>query len=316
MGFDKKEFKKKMKAKGITQDRLGKILDKSPRQIARWLGPKQRLKHEVIEQLCYAIDESPDIFDASWSDNDTSTQKVRVNAHISHAAMNGYYILKFWYGVSQKDLIELAPTMFAILAEKAILAPTEREQQSIKDKQIAELLGLHLNSDYHEEEQYPDQYENPKQKGDEFRDKHARAIFGHTQGYNNPFENILNRLSSENASPGKVTQGYCPTSIGATFNRKLINVLTNLDLELSEAIWQGDIPLYKIDVEVLKSPEARIAWFKKEQAKAEELKEIKKQQQKSDWQKWRKENPKQAAERDREFERLTAQGYTFVDGPQ
>ena len=66
----------------------------------------------------------------------------------------------------------------------------------------------------------------------------------------------------------------------------------------------------------MKSPEARIAWFKKEQAKSEELKEIKKQQQKSDWQKWRKENPKQAAERDREFERLTAQGYTFVDGPQ
>ena len=117
MAFDKAKFKKKMRANGFTQKNIAEVLDVDIRTVSRWLDPKISLSSEKIATLCDVIGEAPSDFDPNWEGNFSNTNQARVSAKISSASKNGYWFMRKLYNVSEKDILEIAPTMFALLVD-------------------------------------------------------------------------------------------------------------------------------------------------------------------------------------------------------
>ena len=141
MAFDKKKFKTQMKKIGMTQEKLAEHFGVNLRTVSRWLDPKVQIKQERVANLCAAIGSLPTDFDETWEGPLDTKTLARVSAKVSSAAKNGYWLLKKRYGVTEKEICEIAPTLFALFA--ASIYETETSGEYRKSEAFKLLAAEH-----------------------------------------------------------------------------------------------------------------------------------------------------------------------------
>jgi len=134
MAFDAKLLRTKLKEAGKTQEVLAKEVNKNKRTMSRWLNGENPPSDKNLKALANALSCTPQEFDPSF----TGEGEVAIHARVSIAAHNAYELMGLRYGVSQRDIMELAPVMFSIVAGHA-LRVTEQDDALAME---AERLGL------------------------------------------------------------------------------------------------------------------------------------------------------------------------------
>lgn len=317
MAFDRTKLRQYLKERGITQAELAYLAGKDIRTIRRWLSPRHRLTLKNINQICQALDVTPEQFDSESNGARSGEHNVQVGARVSVAAANGYTLLKKQYGVTNKQLIELAPVMFSIIVRRAFGLSRRLEQNLADAEKAIHLTKVDAQIDpYGEHQRNIDNARASEEKGWLFGDENHNEL-----DYNWP-EKPTNLFCTELTELSKDLEGVkgfsyfdgCPTSIGFMFSPAIIDEITCGDTSLKDRIRQGDINLGMMD-EHLWHPEnvaERVAWLKREALKSEERRRIRNEA-------WRKANPEQAKARDAMImraERLLSSLRRKVDEPE
>ena len=274
MPFDKNLFKKTMRSKGITQQQLSEKLGVEYRTINRWLSSKTKAPSvERLKQLCDAIDANPTQFDPEWI-GPLSSENMRVGARVSVAAKNGYRMMKDIWGVSEKDILEIAPVLFAIVAQKTVDDFFSTFSQQVdKFEELAEEYAYRPmgNSIVEKFNKIANMLndgdlfgEDPYATDDPDEDAYPDMDYIRT---GNPFNETLQRLAAETSdvSVPNSASGRCPTSWGVAFSKSFSNAITGNSINLNGAIARGDISL--LDEEYLQvefQRDARLAWLRKQ----------------------------------------------------
>lgn len=120
MAFKAELFRERTKACGVSQKRLAEITEIDVRSISRWANGHQTPKNASILKLAEALGCSPRDFDPDFAD---SMEGVIVSGRVSAASHNAYAAMKLVYGVSQTQILELAPILFATVAAQALQIP-------------------------------------------------------------------------------------------------------------------------------------------------------------------------------------------------
>jgi len=277
MAFDKVKFKKKMRTNGFTQKNIAEVLNVDIRTVSRWLDPKISLSSEKIAILCDVIGEAPSDFDPKWEGNFSNTNQARVSAKISSASKNGYWFMRKLYNVSEKDILEIAPTMFALLVD----AMFARQNGEDKKLEAASILAKHFDLVPEERffPKFPEEIEEDNAIN-EFMNK--REILGgeFLSDYSgpisvNPFNQYLSVISKESinakADTSKISGSL--SSYGTAYDIKFTNELTDNDVELNDAIASGEIELFSKEFEQISTNEERIAFMKLKLAESKERKQ-------------------------------------------
>lgn len=246
MALDKRKLKTHLKERGLTQGDLAVLVGKDIRTVRRWLSPKESLGPKAIEKICEALQTNPDEFDPDWSGSKDRYGEVQIGARISPAAANGYTLLKRQYGVSKKQLIELAPIIFSVIAERALSRGERKENKQKKLDLISRALEL------------DDRYDEGANQGYEewlYIKECARAaqdgrVFGLEEAMShNLFNDELMELA-ENAQHDWFiygNPGSCPNSQGFLYSEPLVDEITCGDINLRNAIAEGRINLSMMD---------------------------------------------------------------------
>lgn len=302
MSFDKEALRQYMKEKGLTQNDLAALTKRDVRTIRRWLSPKHRLTAKSIDQICTALAVDPEKFDPNWQESNSSKQTVQIGARVSATSANYYLLLKKQYGVTQKEIVELAPAIFAIIARRALGTAEQLE----KRVQLAESLldevcdiGNHSQIDvYGELERTIIQARHATDKmaifgTDEAQDDNDQ-YFQFTNN-NNLFARELNSLCKnfECSSPF----GTSPTTLNCIGSELPISLLEEIccgDQSIKRGIVRGDINLSRMD-DSLWLPEnkrQRLEWLSDEYNSSRDLRALTEAA-------WRKTNPKLAKKLDK-----------------
>lgn len=266
MAFDKEKLKTHLSECGITQQDLATLVGKDVRTIRRWLSPKRQISSAAVEKICQALRVSPETFDPDWSGATSSSREVQIGARVSVASANGYTILKRQYGVSKKQLMELAPVMFAVIAQRALNRGKRAKQQAEKRKILARLLNFSAI--------------DPQMSELEFMESellNRAAEEGQIFGFDpeetanmpsNLFSHELYELSEEvQAAWFKHTPwNSCPTAERFAHSEALLSEITNGDKELKSAIEKGQIDLSTMEAHLwddTNTPE-RLRWLRQQ----------------------------------------------------
>ena len=229
MAFDKKKFKETMRREKVTQKDLAENFGVDIRTVNRWLDPKYPIPSDRVRDLCLAINNIPNEFDPDWEGSVENQNVARVSARVSSASKNGYWLMKKKY-VSETELVELAPTLFALFAAATLERKSEgkNDQRRLAAEILASEYGLIPESDI-----YPP---FPEQLEEEERREEAVAcgkIFGYVDesphySDTNPFaielENFAKNLTIFKFQ-GSLA-GQCPNSRGTAFDIPLINEIS------------------------------------------------------------------------------------------
>ncbi len=120
MAFKAELFRKKMKACGASQKQLSEKIQCDVRSVSRWANGHQIPKSASIVKLAEALGCSPKDFDPDFAD---SMEGVIVSGRVSAASHNAYAAMKLVFNVSQTQILELAPILFATVAARALQIP-------------------------------------------------------------------------------------------------------------------------------------------------------------------------------------------------
>ena len=289
MAFDTRKFKAQMRSKGITQSDLADRFNVNIRTLNRWLAPKSKVKSDKILELCQAVGSEPKEFDPDWQGSVNTSNTAMVTASISSAAKNGFWLLKRRYGVSEKDIVELAPTMFAAVLEHARQLPHEwweKWEHLVKQAEILKMPPPHDVGMEAEKANFTIEVLN--------EDK----IFGikeheYEQGMpGNLFQEALKDLCKKTSNvsiDGLGELEKCPDATHNMVDKDLVDVFTEGDEELSKAISRGDIELFSKHFNSFSDKALRIEWMKKSYAKIKEERE----RRRTEWlEKLKVENPR------------------------
>lgn len=277
MAFDKQKFKIEMKRRGITQKQLAKEFRKDTRTISRWLDPKYAVKTEIVRDLCLKIGMAPEEFDPTWEGSVINSNVARVSARISSAAKNGYWLMKRRYGVTETEICEIAPTLFAVFAaaiyEKDPRLDDNRQEMVNAIATIAKDYGLNVEDyrarmiGYADTEKHLDRLVDQLVEGKIFGDdklSHHDSEVAYYSGDSNPFSRELVNFSKHSriTKPSRGSEGTCPSGIGTAYHIPETNRLTGKDPELNEAIAYGEIELFSDEFTQLATQEEQIKWMK------------------------------------------------------
>lgn len=298
MAVNRQILRKYMKRQGITQDNLADLIGRDIRTIRRWLSPKHQLSHKETQQICQALAIDPEVLDPDWDPTNFSKQTVQVGARVSVAASNYYALLKREYGVTQKDLIELAPVMFSIIAKRAYGLSNQLSRQAESLETTTENMNL-FPSNYRMREiagaieSALKAEENGWLFGDE-NDNYNETHQYPWEATPNLFSTELNELSKD-LDNGIQFGGTAsiPTCQGTVLPVELIDEISCGNPDLKKAITNGSINLTNV-AEHLWLPEngsERVEWMKSELNTYKKLRKIEDEA-------WRKKNPVSVAKRD------------------
>jgi hypothetical protein len=123
MAFKAELLKKKLDAEGKKPDQLATLVKKHKRTVRRWLAGTNPPKPKDLEAIARVLNCKPQDFDPFFAD--VGMGEVSIQAHVSAASHNAYELMRWRYGVSQKQLMELAPVLFAITAAHALKVPDQ-----------------------------------------------------------------------------------------------------------------------------------------------------------------------------------------------
>lgn len=270
MAFDRSKFKTHMKTLGITQKDLAERFHVDIRTVSRWLDPKNSIKSDTVKNLCLAISASPTDFDPNWEGTIETENVARVSARVSSASKNSYWLLKKLYGVSETEIVELAPTLFAMFAA-AVFEGTNKGENDDR-KNAAEILAKEygLISEESVFGRHPEEMEieeatvkfikEGKIFGGDVTSEDGTYYFGNV----NPFAEEMQKFAknSKRVKLGYYSGGSCPSSLGTAICIPWINAISDNNPEICEAISRGEIELFGKKFEsLMNKPDDRIKWM-------------------------------------------------------
>jgi len=238
MAFKAELLKMRLKEEGKTRDELAAALKKHKRTVSRWLAGTNPPKPKDLEAIARVLRCKPQDFDPFFAE--IALGEVSIQAHVSAASHNAYELMRWRYGVSQKQIIELAPVLFSIVAGHALKVPGQ-------DDEVARLAFKNGLSD-------------PRLQGGHLEDQASklRKCFGietsnpGTEISRNLFSEAIIRLSSQvsNYVDTKWFVGAAaeeaPNAAGYIPDIELVEVLSGGQPQLAEAISKGRIRLSSI----------------------------------------------------------------------
>jgi transcriptional regulator with XRE-family HTH domain len=126
MPFKADLLKRKLKEERQTLDKFSKAVGVSTRTVNRWKSGENTPKPKDLEKIARVLNCKPQDFDPFFADSGLG--EVSIQAHVSTASHNAYELMRWRYGVSQKQIMELAPVLFAIVAGHALKVPDQDDK--------------------------------------------------------------------------------------------------------------------------------------------------------------------------------------------
>jgi|GEM_PF-2202207 len=123
MPFDRKKLKYLMQSRGITQVALAHATGKETRTISRWLSGNNVPKERDILRIASLLKCEPVEFFKNFIE--APNEGVALHATVSTASFNAFELMRLRYNVSQRDIIEIAPVLFSIVAAHALKVPQQ-----------------------------------------------------------------------------------------------------------------------------------------------------------------------------------------------
>lgn len=241
MAFKAELLKKKPKAEGKSRDELAAELKKHKRTVSRWLAGTNPPKPKDLEAIARVLHCKPQDFDPFFAD--MGLGEVSIQAHVSAASHNAYELMRLRYGVTQKQIMELAPVLFAILAAHALKVP-DQDDALDREARMNGRPSTQTQSDWIDRQA-----------------SQSRKCFGiksrdHNLEPRNLFDTAVQRLSAQasdyvgaewyvGAAPGDV-----PGAAGYITDTELLEEITVGDWTLVEAIVKGRIRLSSVLQEI------------------------------------------------------------------
>jgi len=241
MAFKAELLKKKLKAEGKSRDELAAELKKHKRTVSRWLAGTNPPKPKDLEAIAHVLNCKPQDFDPFFAD--MGLGEVSIQAHVSAASHNAYELMRWRYGVSQKQIMELAPVLFAIVAAHALKVP-DQDDALEREAWMNGRPSTQTQSD-----------------GIDRQASQSRKCFGlaspdHNLDPRNLFDAAVQRLSVQasdyvdakwyiGAAPGDV-----PGATGYITDTEFLDKITGGDWTLVEAIVKGRIRLSSVLQEI------------------------------------------------------------------
>lgn len=242
MAFKAELLKKKLKEQGKTHDELVADLKKQgcvrhKRTVSRWLAGTNPPKPKDLEAIARIMHCKPQDFDPFFAD--IALGEVSIQAHVSAASHNAYELMRWRYGVSQKQIMELAPVLFSIVAGHALKVPAQDDALE-KEALMSGRPSTQTQSDWIDR-----------------KASQSRKCFGFkSQDYNldprNLFDTAVQRLSAQ-VSDYVSTEWYvgaapeeAPSAAGYIPDIKLVEALSGGQPQLAEAISKGRVRLSSV----------------------------------------------------------------------
>lgn len=238
MPFDRKKLRDLMQSRGITQVTLAQATGKQARTVSRWLSGNNVPKERDILRIASLLQCQPVEFYKNFVE--APNEGVALHATVSMASYNSYELMGLRYNVSQRDIIEIAPVLFSIVAAHALRVP----QQDAAALSKARERGLHADIARNAEE--ASGYDLDQKAAD------AAKCFGNaadpfTAITRNLFYHALVRLSHDIKGLVDVSQMYEPEAgvalkvSGFNVDPKLLSYLTDGDEEKISAFTNGQL---------------------------------------------------------------------------
>lgn len=242
MAFKAELLKKKLKEQGKTHDELVADLKKQgcprhKRTVSRWLAGTNPPKSKDLEAIARILHCKPQDFDPFFAD--IGLGEVSIQAHVSAASHNAYELMRWRYGVSQKQIMELAPVLFSLVAAHALNVPAQDDALD-KEAQMNGRPSTQTQSDWIDREA-----------------SQSMKCFGissedHNLAPRNLFDTAVRRLSAQ--VPDRVSTewyvgaapGEAPGAAGYITDFKLVEELSGGRPQLTEAISKGRIRLSSV----------------------------------------------------------------------
>jgi transcriptional regulator with XRE-family HTH domain len=242
MAFNAELLRKKLKAEGTSRDELAAKLKKHKRTVSRWLAGTNPPKPKDLEAIARVLNCKPQDFDPFFAD--IGVGEVSIQAQVSAASHNAYELMRWRYGVSQKQIMELAPVLFAITAAHALKVP-DQDDALEREARMFGRGGTERIGDYIDRQA-----------------SELRQCFGlaspdpNSEPSRNLFDTAIRRLSRQaadyvdaqwyvGAAPGDV-----PGAAGFIPDTNFLEEITGGDWTLVEAIVKGRIRLSTVLQEI------------------------------------------------------------------
>ena len=147
MAFKADLLKRKLEAEGKKPDQLAALIKKHKRTVRRWLAGTNPPKPKDLEAIARVLNCKAQDFDPFFAD--MGLGEVSIQAHVSAASHNAYELMRWRYGVSQKQIMELAPVLFAIVAGHALKVPDQddalEQAARLSGRSSTQMLGDHID---------------------------------------------------------------------------------------------------------------------------------------------------------------------------
>ena len=238
MSFKADLLKRKLKEEGQTLEKFSIAVGVSTRTVNRWKSGENTPKPKDLEKIARVLNCKPQDFDPFFAD--LGLGEVSIQAHVSAASHNAYEVMRWRYGVSQKQIMELAPVLFAIVAGHALKVPEQDDELEdwarMNDRPSTQMIGDHIDQQASKRRQCfgvasPDPNNEPSRN---LFDTAIHRLSAHAADY-------LDASWYIGAEPGEVpsVSGYIPDT-------DFLKKITNGDSTLAEAIVKGRIRLSTI----------------------------------------------------------------------
>lgn len=148
MALDREKLRALMKARGVTQKDIKEATGKDARTVSRWMSGGNVPKDRDLRIIAELLSCEPVAFYKNFVD--VPDGRVAIHASVSVASYNAFEVMGLRYAVTQRDIIEIAPVLFSILAGHAIRVP----EQDLDAWRTAKKAGLyvHIGGNAEEEE--------------------------------------------------------------------------------------------------------------------------------------------------------------------
>lgn len=286
MQMDAQRLKTLVAKAGLKNAQLARRLGVTPKTVGRWMkghaNPPEPTINKIANELGIPVQvltgeakmEQP-------SQPNLGTSRSRVGADVSARTRNAFILASARYGVSQTQIIELAPLMFTLIAEgsleyrRGILERAGEHVDALND--MADGFSSYLRSHRAEEGMY-----------DEQNSIEGRDIFGqsvgedtHELGYYQPTQNpffrylqlLVKGLSDEEAIHLDDDEDIHVENVPAfALFHEETRKLSEGDADLANDISQGTIDLGKLPKE-LRTADAsaeRVDWLRRESDRVRE----------------------------------------------
>ena len=123
MALDREKMRALMKARGVTQKDIKEATGKDARTVSRWMSGGNIPKDRDLRIIAELLSCEPVAFYTNFVD--VPDGRVPIHASISVASYNAFEVMGLRYAVTQRDIIEIAPVLFSILAGHALRVPEQ-----------------------------------------------------------------------------------------------------------------------------------------------------------------------------------------------